>query len=194
MTEPHALNYGVSAEITPELVAALKSGDHRAFGKIYLNYITPLTNFLEILIQDDAEDVAQEVFKYLWENRDKIDSTKSIKGFIFTHAKFLALNTIKHNKVKDKYTNANGSSWDYSKELGLPDENLIEEETRMLINIALERMPQQQQKVFIMSRYKDKSNDEIASELNISKRTVETHLYKALSQLKKLLALIIFFT
>lgn len=191
MTEPVNLNYGVSADITPELVAAMKGGDHQAFGKIYLNFITPLTHFLEILVKDDAEDIAQEVFRYMWESRDKIDASKSIKGFIFTHAKYLALNALKHNKVKDKYVN---SGWDYNKDLGLPDENLIESDTRLLIDIALEKMPQQQRKVFMLSRYEEKSNDEIAQELDISKRTVETHLYKALNQLKKLLLLAIFFT
>ena len=61
----------------------------------------------------------------------------------------------------------------------------------LMIDIALERMPKQQSKVFRMSRDEGLSHDEIAQRLNISKRTVETHIYNAVKSLRELVTLFI---
>ena len=76
--------YSLSHPVTPELLTALRCGDHRAYDKVYLNFFGPLVDFLTVLLHDceEAKEVAQEVFLKVWENRDRVDPSKNIKGFI----------------------------------------------------------------------------------------------------------------
>jgi DNA-directed RNA polymerase specialized sigma subunit, sigma24 homolog len=73
-------------------------------------------------------------------------------------------------------------------------DNMYRDELEAMISAAVNKMPEQRRRVFVMSRIDGLSNYEIAKALNISKRTVETHISLALSELRKVLPLIIILT
>ena len=66
-------------------------------------------------------------------------------------------------------------------------------ELELFVQMALERMPEQRRRIFLMSREEGMTSPEIAAKLNISVRTVEQHIYKALQDLKKIVLFLFFF-
>ena len=102
------------------------------------------------------------------------------------------INTIiKHKSVEFNYQEQLAQEDSPSFEADIHDE-LYAKEIELLLKLALDSMPEQRKKVFIMSRKEGLSNQEIADNLQLSIRTVERHIYLALQELKKVI-LIAFF-
>ena len=93
------------------------------------------------------------------------------------------INHIKSNTVRSLYK-ANSNIIDSENSL---EEEFYAKETQLIIDLVVQKMPPQRKKIFELSRYKGVSNDEIATSLNISKKTVENHLNAALKEIKKAL-------
>ena len=89
-------------------------------------------------------------------------------------------------KLKENYIEIEKNKQDYE---DLIEEKIHAEDLELLIVMSIEKMPPQRKKIFKMSRFEHLSNDEIAQQLNISKRTVESHISQAMSDLRKLLVL-----
>lgn len=181
---------GRDSSVSVDTLTALRDGDHNAFDEVYLHFITPVTSFLKVLLrnEEDAKEIAQEVFMKVWENRAKLDPGKNIKGFIYTFARFYAMNYFDRKKVRDKYSSFASH---LPEEYMSVDEVVIGKETALLVEMVLRRMPSQREKVFRMSRNEGMSNDQIAESLNISKRTVETHISAAIKDIKEVITLLI---
>ena len=179
--------------ITESVIAAMGRGDHSAFSTVYLHSVGPLTDFLEILLQSrqDAEEVAQETFSYIWENHSRIDPAKNFKGYLYTIAKTAAFKQMARRKQDALFA-------DYTihapEEFGLsPDEIVMTKELSLLINLYFDNMPAQRKRVFEMSRIEGKSNKEIAQELNLSLPTVKMHLRLAMKGFRDLVMLSLYF-
>lgn len=174
-------------------LCALRDGDHEAFSEIYLKTIDPMIDFLDLLLHSrhQAEEISQQIFVNIWENRARIDPDGNFKGYLYIVARSAAFKYLAHKKVHDKYVNFRLS---LDPDLGYaPDELLIDNELALLISLSLEAMPEQRRRVFEMSRYDNMTNDEIAARLNISKNTVRSHLYNALRELKELTTVFLVF-
>ncbi|MDR0505198.1 MAG: RNA polymerase sigma-70 factor [Dysgonamonadaceae bacterium] len=151
------------------------------------NYPRVKTFAQQILASEhDAEDVAQDVFLKLidkpeiWQNVDIKD------GYLYKMTKNLIFNLIKHREIERRYREAVKFNDLVFEEFDL-EEKLNVKELKLIIIHAIEQMPDMRKKIFKMSRYERKSNKEISEMLNISVRTVEHHIYLALTNLKKTL-------
>lgn len=162
------------------LKSALAYGDQRAFRKIFDTYYPQTLGFMRQVMRtdEDAKDVAQEVFVKVWTMRAILPEIRSISSYIFRMSVNTALNFARNNKR-------------YSGKLSMDisDNQLIEElidtkEKELKITRIVQEMPEQRRKIFIMSRFELISNEQIASILGISKKTVENHLNLALRQLR----------
>ena len=176
------------AAITRQELEALRVGDHDAFRTVYLHYATPIRDFLTLLTRsaDEAEEITQEVFVQVWEKRERIDPRKSIKGYLYTIARNSALNLFEQQKVRSRYTD---SPLSRAEDDWASDELLIAEETELLIEIAVSRMPEQRRRVFELSRREELKSTEIAERLGISRHTVDNHLATAKKDIRELLSL-----
>lgn len=165
---------------------ALHEGDEKAFEKIYLAYYKRTLYFLTGLVksEEDAKELTQEVFIKLWTNRETIDTNKSTHNYMYTIARNAAFNFLKHKLVEFHYQNeyARKTATETSEEI------LFAKETALLIEMTVERMPVQRQRIYKMSRNEGMSNEEIANRLRISKKTVENQLSLALGELKRVIA------
>lgn len=170
-----------------ETIIRLRDGDHSAFESLFIEFFNKVKYFIKGIIRsdDDAEELAQDIFVKLWTGRESIDPEKSFNSYIYTMARNSALNFLKHKFVEDSYL----------KELpALPQSDNSEDiihakETQSLIEMTVAGMPGQRKTVYDMSRNQGKSNDEIAEELKISKKTVENQLSLALRDIRKVLEL-----
>jgi len=176
--------------VSPDILMALRAGDHRAFENIYYHFGNSVMHFLKVLTRSDevAGDITQETFITLWEKRDRIDPSRNIKTYLYTIARNNAINYFNREKLWDKYavqSDVSEIDADSSEEL------LIAKETEMLIRIAVSRMPKMRRRVFELSRYEGWSHDKIAAELNISKSNVSDHIYQATKDIKEIIILFI---
>jgi RNA polymerase sigma-70 factor (ECF subfamily) len=129
-----------------------------------------------------AEDIVQDVFIKLWENRHQIKEERSLKSYLYTIANNLALNYIRHTKVAMKFQQAQVEevSTDESPQALLEKKEFHD---RLLECVAA--LPEKPRLVFMMSRMEDLSYQEIAERLGISVKTVESHIGHALKTLRK---------
>ncbi len=145
-----------------------------AFAKKYLNDI------------DLAKEIVHEAFLKLWEKRNELDTSKSIKSYLYTTVYNRSLNYIRDNKKFDKTEGKTellerAESWDSSNQM-------IADEIQLKITQTLDELPEKCRQIFVMSRYEELKYREIAEKLSISVKTVETQMSKALKALRKNLA------
>jgi RNA polymerase sigma-70 factor, ECF subfamily len=148
-------------------------------------WYNPLCNYALRFVNDRqrAADIVQDVFLYIWEKRDTIAFDEGFKSYLFQTTYHRALNFIrKEQKIPIvELSNADNSecrdSDNFDKEADLL-------EKKELIVKSLRHLPTKCKEVFVLSRQNGLSYTEIAETLNISKKTVESHMVKALSILR----------
>lgn len=143
--------------------------------------------------EEDAEDVAQDIFVKLWERPELWMERNGMDSYLYTVVRNNLYNFLKHRCVENNYMET-ASEWMKMSppEHPRPDDEMELRELELQIMMSVERMPEQRRRVFIMSRKYGMSNKEIAEKLGLSVRTVEQHLYKALQDLKKTIVFCIF--
>lgn len=166
---------------------ALHEGDEKAFEKIYLNYYKKTLYFITGLVksENDAKELTQEVFIKLWSNRNSIDPARPVRSYMYTIARNAAFNFLKHKLVEINYISEYAVQ---NIETETSEEILFAKEIALLIEMSVDRMPVQRRKIYQMSRKEGLSNEEIATRLQISKKTVENQLSLALRELKRVIA------
>ena len=173
---------GIKEEI---LIQRLIRGDQTAFELLFRFYYPGLVVFASniLLNKENAEEIVQDFFVRLWMKRESINECSSFKNFLFTSVKNSSINFLKREKIKDKviYELKNMVANDslYNPDL------FITSELQKRIEDACNKLPPRTKEVFSLNRFKGLSNDEIAVGLNISKRTVETHISNALKILRE---------
>jgi len=169
---------GSQSEYEQNLLRNLIKGDTDVFEEIYRKYNKKIYAFsLKYLkSKEDAEGVVQDVFLNLWQNCEKLRKDSNLNAWFFTvtfnaiRKKFRSLSRQK-NHLKEYETRI----VDYSDDLSKVEYNDLLDKTNHLIK----KLPHRQKEVFLMHKEKEYTVSEIAGKLNISKKTVENHLYKA---------------
>ncbi len=164
------------------LIALLKSGDRVAFGAVFEKYAARLYRFSFHFFRNeaDAEEIVQETFLKIWETRERIDVQQHFNTYLITIAKHQIYDVIKHKFVEQKHHQRifENSLTSYSIEDDFVLQNLME-----LLLSCIEQLPPQQREVMLL-RNKGLNNQEIAEKLDLSVRTVETHVSHALKILR----------
>ena len=171
--------------VKKEIIQQFKDGNAAAFDNIYNTYSSKLFSFANALLKDpdEATDIVQDVFITLWEKRDQVDIEQNFDNYIFTIVyngvrKFFRKRSLKY-KLEDYLL---GNSPDA---IEGADGDLIYNELLELANKSLEKLPPKRKEVYLLKKQEGLSVKEIAKKLDISPRTVESHLAKALGFLKK---------
>jgi len=169
-----------------KLARRIKFSDAEAFKTVFAFYHEGIFNFVHYKLGNvaAAEDIVQDVFIKLWENRHQIKEDRSLKSYLFTIANNLALNYIRHAKIAMKFQQ------ELSAESSLqesPQASLEKKEAHEKLLAGIAALPEKQRIVFMMSRMEQLSYQEIAERLDISIKTVESHIGNALKILRQLL-------
>lgn len=173
-------------------VSALKLGDEQVFKKIMKNWYTRLFNFARGYLNNDenAREVLQDVFLQLWEYRKKLADNTSLNAYLFTLTRNHCIDVIRREKLllqyrtdkKDEYILLSESFEALSVSF-LDDIFTREFQTEIDGTIGL--LPEQCRKVFLMSRKDGLKNREICEILQLSPKTVESHITKALKTIRE---------
>ena len=163
-----------------ETVEVLQQEDTVVFERIFKNYYESLCNYANSFTSDmdEAEEVVQTTFITLWEKRNHIDIHTSVKSYLYQAVRNQCLNKIKHDQVKQTHF----EYITYQNNIESPDgyQNMIGKELNEMINVSINSLPPQCRTVFMLSRFENYSYAEIAKELNLSVKTIENHMGKAL--------------
>ncbi len=168
--------------------------DREAFNGLFKDYYPNLKAYARLFLDNEtAEDIVQEVFVTIWENKNNITIHTSIKAYLFKAVYTRCLNTIAHQKMQaTKHTDIELELKNYEASFFDPDKNeiirsLYMNDLRDEIDQAIESLPQKCREVFTLSYVKDMKNKEISGLLDISVSTVEKHINHALKVLRQLL-------
>ncbi len=167
-----------------DLFIKIKQGDKHSFETLFRSYYSPLCVFSRRYIKDrdDCEEVVQSFFLKLWEKRDEIDINTSIKNYIFSSVRNRCLNFIKHQKITHEYQ---------TEILKNPENNIdysgyfVEVDLQRKIDESISALSDRRKEIFLMSREQGLKYREIADQLGISIKTVETQMGQALKELRE---------
>lgn len=132
--------------------------------------------------KQEAEDIIQEIFITLWNNRLDLFIQTSLPTYLFTAARNRAFDLFSHKKVESKYI---ASLQNFIEDSGVQaDFMLRENDLKRLIEKETQSLPPKMREVFLLSRNKNLKHKEIAKVLDISEQTVSTQIKKALRVLR----------
>lgn len=166
------------------LLIGLVNGDEASFCELYAMYKGRLIYFAMKFLKSSefAEDVFQDAFASVWENRRFINPYQPFAPYIYTIIKNRILNLLagidKETELKQKLTE-NAVNYTQGTE-----NRLIENEYERLFKEALNTLTEQQRRIFELSRVSQLSNKEIAEQLNISVYTVQQHISASLKKIR----------
>lgn len=169
-----------------DLIALLKSDDVLAFETLYARYFGKLYNHAYEKLHDRflAQEVVQDLFVSFWQNRYKVEVHTSLASYFFVAIRYLIINQFRKQMIYeqkiDKLTLTQSQITDETNEW------LDFKDLQTEYQAALQELPEKCREVFTMSR-SGATNKEIGEALNISTKTVEQHITKALRTLRILL-------
>jgi RNA polymerase sigma-70 factor (ECF subfamily) len=166
------------------LIQRFISGDQTAYELLFRFYYPGLVTFVTQIIsdRDEAEEIVQDFFVHVWTGRKNIHKSSSLKSYYFVSVKNRAFNYLKKEQIREK-TFAQLKDL-VEKDLLFQPDLFVESELQQQIAKAMEKLPERTREIFMLSRFKGISNDEIAIQLELSKRTVETQISNALKILR----------
>jgi RNA polymerase sigma-70 factor (ECF subfamily) len=161
------------------IASSIKSGDRPVFEELFRSWYRPLCVYAYGFLKsrEESEEIVQSMFIQFWEKRADIMIDSSLKSYMYRAVRNAALNRLKHEKVKAGHAAYTMSVAETS---ASPLEGLEETELHQRIQLALKKLPEQCRVVFEMSRFEELKYSEIAQRLDISVKTVENQMGKAL--------------
>ena len=167
------------------LIEGISKGDNGAYEEMFLKYYSPLVVFAYRMVDDEdtARELVQDVFVSFYEKQVGLTIHTSLKATLYQSVRNRCLNHIKREKLLRSHhenifleTKASDSYFETSVETS---------ELQQRLYTIIQELPEKCREVFEMSRFEGVPNQEIADKLDISKRTVETQISKALKYLRE---------
>jgi RNA polymerase sigma-70 factor (ECF subfamily) len=166
--------------------------DIQSFNQLFNEYYERFIRFAQGYVKEreTAEDFVSEAFSLFWEYRENLLSDTKPQAYILTIVKNKCLNHLQHLQVKQRTENIlyEHESWRLSLSINTlqacDPEFLFSEEIRRIMKETLQSLPGKTRQIFLLSRYEGLSYKEIADKMNLSTKSVEFHISKALNQLR----------
>lgn len=170
------------------IINKLKKGDVLSFDYIFKKYNKKVYYFALSYLKnkEEAEDVVQDVFMNLWKYRDQINESFVFSKYLFKIAFNATCKKFRKQASDKKQLEVflqNLTAEDNSYNTDIEYNNLLE-----IANILIEKLPARQKKIFLLSIFDQLTSEQIAKQINISKKTVENYLALARNSLRKSLS------
>ncbi|MFD2556553.1 RNA polymerase sigma-70 factor [Sphingobacterium tabacisoli] len=163
-------------------IDGLKRSDPAVFKAVYDFYWARLYISAFNLLRDkeQAEDVVQEVFSYLWNNAPTLE-IKNLTAWLFTSVRYQVFNVIRSGKVRNKFENLHVIE-EFSSNIA--EIKLDREDIQRRLMASLDELPPRCKEIFLLSRFEYLSYKEIAERLELSEKTIENQIGIALKKLR----------
>ncbi len=170
-----------------ETIAALQKNDQSVFDEVYYIYHKRIYHYILGKTHSSfmAEEVTQITFIKLWQHRASLSLQYSLFTQLFTFATTSMIDLLRKESSLRKYSqtletpSAHDDTW----------EDLKGKELQQSVDDFIRQMPEMRRKVFEMSRYKGMTYRQIAEDLSLSVKTIESHMMQAIRQLRSFLGL-----
>lgn len=171
-------------EDTDTILKNIQKGDFQEFEKLFKDYYALLCRYALRFVKDtnQSEEIVQELFCQLWENRKTLKVHTSIKAYLYKATYFNSLQVLRKRGVKTQYEEYIKNN---KQENSLPIDSVEEKEIYNIVNRTLTNLPNRCSQIFKMSRFDGLKYHEIAEKLSISVKTVEANMGKALKAFRK---------
>ena len=168
-----------------QLALRIKLGDEQAFELLFRKYYVRLCSFANKFLNDPeaAQEIVQDAFTKIWEGREDIDPEDCLNAYIFKITRNLSINKLKRIKVESRYTGLYRLVYAEPQEYSTL-ESMLTKELEENIAKTINKLPPECRKVFELSRVEGLKYKEIADALQISVKTVEAQMSKALKLLR----------
>lgn len=166
--------------------------DIHRFNQLFNEYYERFICFAQGYVREreTAEDFVSEAFTLFWENRESLFSDTKPQAYILTIVKNKCLNHLQHTQVKQRTENilCEHESWRLSLSINTlracDPEFLFSEEMERIIHETLQSLPKKTHQIFVLNRFEGLSYHEIAEKMNLSCKTIEYHISRALRELR----------
>jgi RNA polymerase sigma-70 factor, ECF subfamily len=168
-----------------ELMEEIKADNMFAFDALYDKYCRKLYNFgLTILkSKEESENLIQDVFLRLWENRNKIEKNESVQSYVFTIAYNSAISILRKKARDARFIEYLGTLQENTE---APVDVQVEyNELTNRLNEIIQSLPQRQKEVYLMHKVEGLKYNLIAEQLHVSVNTIENHMSRALKTIRK---------
>lgn len=169
--------------INEHIIERFKTGDKTAFELIFHEYYKPLVIYVTTILKsrDEAEDIVQQVFVTVWEKKEQLEIHTSLKAFLYRAVYNAAMNKLKQYAVREHYAGEIRSNAGFAQ----TDDRLQQKELQHKLDEAINDLPEQCARIFKMSRYDQLKYQQIADALDLSVKTVENQMGRALKLLRE---------
>jgi RNA polymerase sigma-70 factor (family 1) len=166
------------------LIEKIRNNDQSALATIFKQYYRDLVTFAWSFCRDSqlSEEIVQDVFLRIWENRVSLDCHSSLKSYLLKAVQNRSINWIRHQEVKNRYTDIILTSPVLAE--NDTDNYILHSELEQRLKTALDKLPVEVAETFRLSRLDQFSYREISEKLLVSVRTVEVRISKALLLIK----------
>jgi RNA polymerase sigma-70 factor (ECF subfamily) len=137
--------------------------------------------------EEAVRDMIQDIFLKIWEHRQTVDFSTPLHSYLLKLAHNSCMNHLQRQKIEKKYLHDAAQLLEMEAHYDSLFDQLVADALQERVEQVVEQLPAQCRDIFRKSRYEGMSHQDIARDLNISVRTVETQIYRALKILKKAL-------
>lgn len=168
------------------IVSYIKKGDIKAYERLFRQYYIPLCRYAESIIgnREDAQEIVEDLFYYLWQKRKELNIFQSIKNYLYISVRNRCLQYYRSKRyyatpqeIRSEFGNSPASP--------SPEEEIEYKELQRLMEKRLAILPERCQQIYDMHRNQGMKYADIATALGISIKTVEANISKALNALRK---------
>jgi RNA polymerase sigma-70 factor (ECF subfamily) len=162
-------------------------GDKGDFESLFQHQYQPLCRFAYSLVESDvlAEEIVSDVFIKIWKNRDQLIIKSSLQSYLITAVRNQSIDYLR--KMVRQRTQPEEHCKSLPSNYSNPEESAISDELESQIERAIDSLPRQGRTIFRMSRDQGLKYHEIAEQMQISVKTVETHMGRSLKYLREVL-------
>jgi len=160
--------------------------DKNRFQQVFKQYYNPLCNFASTYVKDHklAQDIVQDVFAKLWDKRSEIQISTNEKSYLFQAVKNRALEIIKKRNLDKRLAEENVLNIDNNTNV---DEQANKYMLKEFLYKSIRQLPPKCQEIFVLNKINGLTYKEIATDLDISVKTVENQIGKAYRKLRELM-------
>jgi len=161
------------------LLALIAIGDRNAFLQLYTTYLNNLYRYIFQFTKSkqDTEEILQDIFIKIWENRGKLSEVDCFQNYLLRCAKNKVLDNIRHLKISQRALSEIKRTTNIAE--NTTSDQCAYREYYQVVKVAVEKLPPKRKIIFSLAIENGLSHDEIAFQLNISKSVVKKQIYKA---------------